>query len=392
MASWDDKQDLALYVHWPFCASKCPYCDFNSHVVDAVNHERWAEALVRELNHMADLSERRGDVIHSIFFGGGTPSMMAPQTMAAVIDAARDIFTPSNDLEITMEANPTSVEAAKLADFAAAGANRLSMGIQALDDDALMFLGRAHSADEALGALDVARQYFSRVSADFIYARPDHKPEDWQDELRRILELGLDHYSLYQLTLEQGTAFWSKHQRGLLDVPPDDDARVLFDITRAMTEAAGLPFYEVSNHASPGEECRHNMIYWKAQDWLGIGPGAYGRFFKDEMRVEVRSRRDPAAWLDDVTAQGHAIDIKTDDRLTDYAHEAVMMGLRLKDGIDLDDIAKRAGRIKSWLDESRLQALVEEELIILDENKLSLTPKGAPLLNAILNAILRDEA
>ena len=388
MSSLMPEQDLALYVHWPFCASKCPYCDFNSHVVDQVDHTRWAEALVQEMHYMADLSGRRGDVISSIFFGGGTPSMMAPKTMAAVIDTAREIFTPSNHLEITMEANPTSVEAAKLADFAGAGANRLSMGIQSLNDDALQFLGRGHSAQEAQAALEVAQRYFSRVSADFIYARPDHDPDDWADELTRILALGLDHYSLYQLTLEQGTQFWSKHQRGLLDVPQDDEARVLFDLTRHMTADAGCPAYEISNHAKAGAECRHNLIYWTAQDWLGIGPGAYGRFFKDAIRMETRSRRDPAAWLDDVHTHGHGIDIKTEDSLIDYAHEALMMGLRLKTGVMLDDIAARAGAVSSWLNIAQVQKLEEQKLLITDHGSLKLTPEGEPLLNAILNTIV----
>ena len=388
MSSMMPKQDLALYIHWPFCASKCPYCDFNSHVVDRVDHERWANALVQELDHMAAFSGRRGDTIKSLFFGGGTPSMMAPETMAAVIEAAKNIFTPCDQLEITMEANPTSVEAAKLADFAKAGANRLSMGIQSLEDEALQFLGREHSAQEALAALEVAREHFDRVSADFIYTRPDHHPDEWRDELKRILALGLDHYSLYQLTLEQGTAFWSKHQRGLLDVPQDDDARILFDITQEMTADAGCPAYEISNHAKPGEECHHNLIYWQAQDWLGIGPGAYGRFFKDWTRFELRSRRDPAAWLDDVEAYGHGIDIESEDSLTDYAHEAVMMGMRLKDGVDLERIAQRAGAIEEWFDQSRAAILEDEGLVRFEEGRLSLTDDGKPVLNAVLNAIL----
>ncbi len=383
-------QDLALYVHWPFCASKCPYCDFNSHVIDHVDHPKWAEALVRELNYMADYSGRRGTTISSIFFGGGTPSMMAPATMAKIIDAASSIFTTVGNIEITMEANPTSVEAAKLQDFATAGANRLSMGIQSLNDDALGFLGRAHSSHEALAALDIARQHFTRVSADFIYARPDHHPDDWTEELHRIIALGLDHYSLYQLTLEQGTAFWSRHKRGLLDVPPDDDARILFDITRAFTADAGLHAYEISNHARDGAACQHNLIYWQAQDWLGIGPGAYGRFFKQGVRTETRSRRDPHAWLDDVDANHHAIDSLIEDTHHDYAHEAMMMGLRLTTGVDLEAITSVAGPSDQWLNHSMLNTLIKKKLLMRDGTQLALTDQGVPLLNTILNTILLD--
>lgn len=379
---------LGLYIHWPFCASKCPYCDFNSHVVAEVNHHDWAKALTTELHYMADLAERRGDALSSIFFGGGTPSMMAPQTMDAVISTALDIFKSSDDLEITMEANPTSVEAEKLKDFAAAGANRLSMGIQSLDDAALKFLGREHSAHEACAALEEARRSFTRVSADFIYARPDHNPDEWTAELQDIINLGLDHYSIYQLTLERGTAFWSKNQRGLLDVPNDDDARVLFDITRTMTAAAGLHAYETSNHARSGQECQHNLIYWQAQDWLGVGPGAYGRFFKQGVRHETRARRDPMAWLDDTMQKGHGIDIMTEDSLIDYAHEAMMMGLRLIKGVDLDGIARRAGPRQQWLDENRMDMLVSEGFLARDDARITLTDKGAPLLNTILSKIL----
>jgi oxygen-independent coproporphyrinogen-3 oxidase len=382
------KQDLALYIHWPFCASKCPYCDFNSHVVDTVDHEKWAIALVRELYHMADFAERRGDVISSLYFGGGTPSMMAPQTMEAVIAAVIETFTPADNIEITMEANPTSVEAEKLADFSAAGANRLSMGMQSLDDHALAFLGREHSSKEALAALNLAQKAFTRVSADFIYARPDHHPDDWVNELTQILGLGLDHYSLYQLTLEQGTAFWSKNQRGLLDVPQEDEARILFDITRQMTANSDRPAYEVSNHARKGQECQHNLIYWKAQDWIGIGPGAYGRFFKKNTRFELRSRRDPAAWLDDVMQKSNGIDMITENAAIDYAHEAMMMGLRLHDGVNLENIAQRGGATNTWLDQDMMATLIQDGFLEHKDGKLRLTPEGEPVLNTILNTLL----
>lgn len=381
---------LGLYVHWPFCKAKCPYCDFNSHVVAAVDHQRWADLLRRELDHMATLSGQDGGSLGSIFFGGGTPSLMAPETMAAVVNHAKDIFAFDANIEITMEANPTSVEADKLADFRGAGANRLSMGIQSLRPDALSFLGREHSADEALAALNIATGLFPRVSADFIYALPDQTESQWQAELEEVLRLGLSHYSLYQLTLEEGTAFYSQHLRGKLDVPGADQARAFFDLTQAMTANAGCPAYEISNHAAPGQESQHNLTYWGAGNWLGIGPGAYGRFWSNGARIETRSRRAPASWLDDVTEQGHAIDHHLTETPLDYAHEAMMMGLRLTKGVDLSAISLRAGAEEHWLNLEQLSQLIAEGLIEKDEERLRLTASGQPLLNSILNAILNS--
>ncbi|MCE2517803.1 MAG: coproporphyrinogen III oxidase [Alphaproteobacteria bacterium] len=378
----------ALYVHWPFCKAKCPYCDFNSHVSTSVDHPRWADQLKRELDHMAALSERRGQVLSSIFFGGGTPSLMAPETMASVINHAAEVFHFAPDIEITMEANPTSVEAEKLAAFRGSGANRLSMGIQSLRREALAFLGREHSADEAMDALALARELFPRVSADFIYARPQQTEAEWQAELEEILALGLDHLSLYQLTLEPGTAFYSQHQRGMLDLPHDDMARGFYDLTQSLTAASGCPAYEVSNHAARGQESQHNLMYWSAGDWLGIGPGAYGRFWRDGKRVETRSRRAPQSWLDDVTRQGHAIDQLTHDEPLDYAHEAMMMGLRLTRGVDLTRVEHYAGPRAHWLNLALLDQLAEDGLITMTDDHLSLTAKGQPVLNAILGGVL----
>ncbi len=387
-------QPLALYVHWPFCKAKCPYCDFNSHVTDSVDHKHWATNLKRELDHMAAKSGREGSRLNSIFFGGGTPSLMAPETMAAVIAHARDLFQcgdgggSDDNIEITMEANPTSVEAAKLTAFRDAGANRLSMGIQSLDTNALSFLGREHTADEALSALTLARQLFSRVSADFIYALPDQREDEWRGELEKILSLGLEHLSLYQLTLEAGTAFYSQHQRGALDVPDASSARGLFDLTQDMTAAAGIPAYEISNHAVLGEESQHNLIYWGGGDWLGVGPGAYGRFWLEGRRIETRSRRAPASWLDDVTAKGHGIDQDIAESPSDYGAEAMMMGLRLHRGVDLNHIASLAGVEKTWLNRDKLNQLIDAGLMAQDQGRLRLTREGQPLLNSILSAIL----
>ena len=382
---------LALYVHWPFCLAKCPYCDFNSHVADHVDHSKWADAMARELTHHATLAEKTNQNLSSIFFGGGTPSLMAPETMDKIITTAKAIFGFTDGIEITMEANPTSVEAAKLRAFHDAGANRLSMGIQSLRADGLSYLGREHSASEALDALAQARQIFDRVSADFIYARSDQSLADWEAELNQILALGLDHLSLYQLTLEPGTAFYSRHQRGLLDIPDADDARTFFDLTQAMTAAANCPAYEISNHAKPGQESRHNLIYWQAFDWIGIGPGAYGRYWANGKRIESRSRRDPAAWLDDVMRQNHAIDQYNEDSMTDFAHEALMMGLRLKKGADLNRIIALVGALSTWGDEAALEQLINHGLVKLDHGFLRLTDQGRPLLNSVLSHLTASQ-
>lgn len=384
---------LALYVHWPFCKAKCPYCDFNSHVVDTVDHPKWSSALRRELDHMAGLSKRNEARLNSIFFGGGTPSLMAPQTMADVIDHARDVFAFTPDIEITMEANPTSVEAEKLAGFHSAGVNRLSIGIQSLRQDALTFLGREHSADEALMALTTAQGLFDRVSADFIYARPQQSLDDWADELKDILALGLNHLSLYQLTLEPGTAFYSLHQRGHLPATDPAFGRDAFDLTQDMTATAGCPQYEISNHARQGDESRHNLIYWQAQDWLGIGPGSYGRFWANDddgpIRMETRSRRAPQSWLDDTMANGHAIDQVMQDSVIDYAHEALMMGMRLTQGVDLSLIEALSGDRDGWLDLNAVEILVDQGLLTIHGDHVKLTASGQPLLNSILDKMIK---
>lgn len=381
---------LALYVHWPFCLSKCPYCDFNSHVAKEVDHPRWADALQQDLRHHAEWAGKKGQTLSSLFFGGGTPSLMAPETMAKIINTAKQIFPCAPDLEITMEANPTSVEADKLHAFRDAGANRLSMGIQSLNDAALGYLGREHSAKEARAALAKAQAIFPRVSADFIYARSQQTIEEWRLELDAILDLELEHLSLYQLTLEPGTAFYSRHQRSLLDVPDADEGRRFYDLTQEKTEAAGCPAYEISNHAKPGQESRHNLIYWQSHDWLGIGPGAYGRFWREGQRVETRNRRDPAAWLDDVMTQGHAIDQITEDQPSDFAEEALMMGLRLHQGVDLDRIIEIAGAMDDWGDAAALDQMIDAGLLSRKGKMLNLTQEGRPLLNTILARLIAD--
>jgi putative oxygen-independent coproporphyrinogen III oxidase len=322
---------FGLYVHWPFCRSKCPYCDFNSHVTAAVDHPRWARALVRELDHFAD--EAGGRPLTSIFFGGGTPSLMAPSTCAAVIERAATRFGLADDAEITLEANPTSVEAGRLADFRAAGVNRVSLGVQALDDGALRRLGREHGAAEALAAVDLAARLFPRFSFDLIYARPGQTPAAWRAELDRALVHAGGHLSLYQLTIEPGTRFHTLHARGELRLPSDDTQGELYEVTQERLAAAGLPAYEISNHARPGEECRHNLTYWRSGDWIGIGPGAHGRLSLGGERVGTETVRMPRAWLERVERVGHGERPRETLTVADRVAEMLLMGLRLTEGI-----------------------------------------------------------
>ena len=303
MQQESDTTGFGLYVHWPFCRSKCPYCDFNSHVEGRVDHESWRNALLAELDHAAASVGRRS--LTSIFFGGGTPSLMAPQTVQALIERATVHFDAVADLEITLEANPTSAERERLADFRNAGVNRLSLGVQALDDTALRFLGREHSANEALAAVDHAAKLFSRFSFDLIYARPGQTPDAWNKELRLALNHAGGHLSVYQLTIEPGTRFFNLHERGRLNLPDDDLQADMFELTREALSAAGLPPYEISNHAAKGEACRHNLVYWRAGDYAGIGPGAHGRLTIDGERVATSTARMPRAWLEQALANGH---------------------------------------------------------------------------------------
>jgi oxygen-independent coproporphyrinogen-3 oxidase len=344
--------------------------------------------LCQEMETVARRFDKAGKMLDSIFIGGGTPSLMNPEVMVAVLAQASHIFKTSPTLEITMEANPTSIEAAGLEAFAEAGVQRLSLGIQALDDDALVALGRNHGCKEALASLEMARSIFPRVSADFIYARPGQTEASWQKELGRILDLGLDHLSLYQLTLEPGTAFYSRNKRGLLTLPDDCTSRDLYDLTARMTSATGLEGYEISNYAREGAACRHNLIYWRAGDWLGIGPGAYGRFWHNDCRIETRSRRDPSAWLHNVAVAEHALDQEKVDSPVDAAHEVLMMGLRLAEGVDISRLTTLPAYHPSWLNQDVLAKLEDEGLISKKGDVIRLNPEGRPVINAVLAAIL----
>ena len=375
---------LALYVHWPFCVSKCPYCDFNSHVRESVDQEMWRNALLADLAHEAAILPGRR--LGSIFFGGGTPSLMPPATVAAVLDAAERAWGFEPGIEITLEANPSSVEAARFADLAAAGVNRVSMGLQALDNETLAFLGRAHDVTEGLAALDTAQRVFDRVSFDLIYARPDQGLADWHAELARALSFGTEHLSLYQLTIEPGTRFQTEALAGRLVLPDDDRAADLFELTRALTESAGMPAYEISNHARPGAESRHNLTYWRYQDYAGIGPGAHGR----RTGVATQRRRKPENWIDAVARNGHGIEQEVSLAPQERAIEAMLMGLRLAEGIDLDRIATLGERpIDELTDRQAIDRLSAQGLLKLEDARLCATDTGMPVLNAILGEVVR---
>jgi len=373
---------LALYVHWPFCVSKCPYCDFNSHVRESVDQVAWRHALLADLAHeAAALPGRR---LASIFFGGGTPSLMPPATVAAVIEAACAYWPPSDTIEITLEANPSSVEAARFADIAAAGVNRVSLGVQALDDAALGFLERAHGVEEALAALGVAQRHFARVSFDLIYARPGQSLPAWEAELARALSFGTEHLSLYQLTIEPGTRFATLAAKGQLTLPDADLSADLFETTQTMTAAAGLPLYEVSNHARPGAESRHNLTYWRYRDYAGIGPGAHGR----RSGLATVRRRKPENWIAAVERNGHGIEredaLTPDERVT----EALVMGLRMREGVDLARIATLGERpIDAVVRPDAVALLARQGLLARDGDRMALTPAGIPVLDAVLREI-----
>ncbi|HET6221992.1 MAG TPA: radical SAM family heme chaperone HemW [Dongiaceae bacterium] len=378
---------FALYVHWPFCLSKCPYCDFNSHVRDSVDHARWRAALLAELDHFA---ARTGDrLLTSIFFGGGTPSLMAPETVAAVIERATERWTPAPGIEITLEANPTSVEAGKFAGFRLAGVNRVSLGVQALNDADLAALGRQHSAAEAVAAVRLAQRHFPRVSFDLIYARSGQSLSAWRMELAEALELASEHLSVYQLTIEPETAFGAAWRRGELTVPDEDSAAALYEETQAILDAAGMPAYEISNHARPGSACRHNLTYWRYGDYAGVGPGAHGRLTLGSERRATRQHRAPEAWLAAAEALGHATRQDNIVPAAEQQIEMTMMGLRLTDGISRARFQDLTGAaIETAFARERLDRLIDGGFLTLDEDGLRATAAGRQRLNAVLQALL----
>ncbi len=377
---------FGIYVHWPWCQSKCPYCDFNSHVARAGSGQAdrreaaWRDAIGAELAHMATLAP--GATVSSIFFGGGTPSLMTAATLGAVLDRIAALWPVAGDAEVTLEANPTSAEADRFAGYRAAGVNRISLGVQALDDAALATLGRKHDTRAALDALQMARRHFSRVSFDLIYARPNQSIPAWQGELARALALNPDHLSLYQLTIEAGTPFAALHARGQLAVPEPEIAETFYTVTQEMCEAAGLAAYEVSNHATQGAESRHNLLYWRAGDWAGVGPGAHGRLTVDGTRLALATERHPNAWMEAVARRGHGLVERTAMTREAAADEMLLMGLRLAEGLDLGALAQRTGLapaadVIAGLERARLVHRPSPE-------RLAVTARGRMVMNRIV--------
>ncbi|WP_339827246.1 radical SAM family heme chaperone HemW [uncultured Parasphingorhabdus sp.] len=374
---------LALYIHWPFCVSKCPYCDFNSHVRDQVDVAAWQSALLADMAHEAKLTS--GRKLSSIFFGGGTPSLMPPTLVETLIKAAERHWGFADNIEITLEANPSSVEAANFHDLARAGVNRVSLGLQSLDDQTLEFLGRAHDVEEGLAALDTAQQAFDRVSFDLIYARPGQSLKDWQAELDRALSFGTGHLSLYQLTIEPGTRFETLVRTGKLIPADDDHCADLFELNRSIMTAAGLPAYEISNHAKPGQESRHNLTYWRYQDYVGIGPGAHGR----RLNSATERHKKPENFLSAVERNGNGLKVEQALSPETRAMEALMMGLRLAEGIDLADLEAKTGlAVAAMVDGAEVEKLRGLGFVEQRDGRLTILPKGMPLLDALLPKII----
>jgi putative oxygen-independent coproporphyrinogen III oxidase len=373
-------EPLALYVHWPFCVSKCPYCDFNSHVRSSIDQEEWREALLADLAHEARLLPDR--TLTSIFFGGGTPSLMNPATVEAIVGAATSQWSPAADIEITLEANPNSVEAARFADLAKAGVNRVSLGLQSFDDRALQFLGRAHSSREGFRALELAQRNFRRVSFDLIYALPGDTDARWSASLGQALALGTSHLSLYQLTIEPATRFAAMVARGELEPLDADAAAALYELTDAMTSAAGMPSYEISNHARRGHESRHNLTYWRYGDYAGVGPGAHGR----RLGMRTVRHRKPENFLSAIGRNGNGIAEEAPLSALEAADEMLVMGLRLREGVDVEAVAERFG-LHSIVDEPRVERLIRSSHLSRNGTRIALTSAGRLLLDHILGEI-----
>ncbi|MBG1232017.1 radical SAM family heme chaperone HemW [Aestuariivirga litoralis] len=378
-SSLQNSSDFGVYIHWPFCKAKCPYCDFNSHVRhESVDSSRFGRALVRELSHMKSLAPDK--IVTSIFFGGGTPSLMPPAVVAQVLDHVAKLWPVADDAEITLEANPTSVEAENFRGYRAAGVNRVSVGVQALHEADLKALGRQHTPDEALAAFRLASQIFPRTSFDLIYARPGQTVTMWKEELTRALGEQQGHMSLYQLTIEPETRYFDLFQAGKLIVPNEDDQASLFEVTQELTEKAGLTAYEVSNHAKPGHESRHNLTYWRYLDYAGVGPGAHGRL----QGKATACIKHPETWAQAVETQGHGMAEQTDLTPAEQAPEYLLMGMRINEGLDMVRHAMLSGQ---RMDEGRIQALEALDLVKREGNRLSTTSRGRPLLNAIIREL-----
>lgn len=375
---------FGLYIHWPFCLSKCPYCDFNSHVRDSIDEGKWREALLKELDYTAQRIP--GRTLSTVFFGGGTPSLMSPKTVGALLDRLGHYWQIDPELEVTLEANPNSVEADKFQNFKAAGINRLSLGIQSLRQKDLKFLGRSHSLEEALKAIHTAQKIFPRFSFDLIYARPEQRLDEWQRELTEALEYAQGHLSLYQLTIEAGTAFHTLHERKAFRLPQPELASDFYALTQEMTEKHGVNNYEVSNYARPGEECRHNLIYWKYGDFAAIGPGAHGRLTLDHKKISLKNLKAPETWINAVEKQGHGSDAEEILSPKECVVEALIMGMRLKEGIEFSVLERESPGCSSILkNHSNTQRLREEGYLEFDEHTLRTTFEGRLRLNSVID-------
>ena len=380
-------EPFGIYVHWPFCLSKCPYCDFNSHVRDQIDQDRWCRALLREIQHTANHWD--GDTVTSIFFGGGTPSLMPPKTISAVVEKVGEYWGLDQNVEITVEANPTSVESGRFAELKNAGVNRISLGVQAFDNDVLSFLGRGHGVTEAIAAIETAATHFERYSFDLIYARPGQTLLEWHQELDSALALAGSHLSLYQLTIERGTPFYGLWQKGQLTQLDENKAAEMYELTQERLSDAGLPGYEISNHATPGSECRHNLLYWHYGNYAGIGPGAHARLKKDNQKYALERRKLPERWLQMVETEGHgtrqAEALNSNDRLV----ELVLMGLRTHRGIPHAQFLSEIGRpIESCLDNEALNTFLATDLLANEKGVLRATASGRARLNAITESLL----
>lgn len=380
-------EPFGIYIHWPFCAAKCPYCDFNSHVRTEIEEAGWVRAIECELAYVAAELVSARHPVTSIFFGGGTPSLMSGRAAGAALAAIARHWPVADDVEITLEANPSSVEAGRFRDYREAGINRVSLGVQSLNDRDLKFLGRIHDAAEARAAVKIAQSVFERVSVDFIYGRPDQTQDGWRAELEDAIALGTDHLSLYQLTIEENTPFASLARSGALKPLIDDSAADLYEMTQEITERSGLPAYEISNHARPGSECRHNLLYWRYGCYAGVGPGGHGRVGRQGTRLATLCEKLPERWVDLVARQGHGIVEITEIGSADAAREHLIMNLRLAEGLDLADYAVRWGVVIS---KDRIDVLADERLVELRDNRLTATRKGRLVLNSVIAVLAND--
>ena len=381
------EQSFGIYIHWPFCASKCPYCDFNSHVAETIDYASWRTAYSIEIEYYANLT--KGRIVTSIFFGGGTPSLMEPATVAQVISDIQKHWRISNDCEITLEANPTSVEIEKFKSFRMAGVNRVSMGVQSLKAKDLEFLGRKHDAGEARRAIEVAAQVFDRYSFDLIYARPNQSVKDWEHELLSALPLVRDHISLYQLTIEKGTPFYMQHARGNFKIPDEELAGDMYEVTQSIMAAHGMPAYEVSNHARAGAESMHNMTYWRYTDYVGIGPGAHGRITLDGIKQATRGHKSPDIWMARVMEHNHGAHEFEILSARDRFIECLMMGMRLREGVPIGRLElEGADKFENLIPPSKIKALADEGLLDFDGHSIKATPQGIQRLNGVLGYLL----